>query len=200
MSEPKSLMSPATEPEIVVRERRIACQNSKWQVFFDTIESRGKLAVSDYLVVSPQVTGRYAVSGVCVLPVLADGRVVLLRNYRHPLESSFWECVRGFIDAGEEPGTAARRELEEETGLACRPDKLVSLGYTAQEPSTLAARVALYAALDCRLSRTPDADELGLGAAHPIPLYDALRMANDGIIEDATTLIALYRYSSLAAR
>ena len=48
----------------------------------------------------------------------------------------------------------------------------------------------------CRVA--PDADELGLGATHPVPLDDARRMANDGTIEDATTLIALYRYSGMA--
>jgi ADP-ribose pyrophosphatase len=53
---------------------------------------------------------------VVVLPVLDDGRVVLIRQYRHAARQFLWELVAGRIDEGESPRKAAARELIEETG------------------------------------------------------------------------------------
>jgi ADP-ribose pyrophosphatase len=53
---------------------------------------------------------------VVVLPVLPDGRVLLIRQYRHAARQFLWELVAGRIDEGESPRKAAARELMEETG------------------------------------------------------------------------------------
>jgi ADP-ribose pyrophosphatase len=55
-----------------------------------------------------------------VLPVLDDGRVVLIRQYRHATRQYLWELVAGRIDAGETPKRAAARELLEETGYRAK--------------------------------------------------------------------------------
>ena len=57
---------------------------------------------------------------VVVLPVLPDGRVVLIRQYRHAARTFLWELVAGRIDEGESPRKAAARELIEETGYRAR--------------------------------------------------------------------------------
>jgi ADP-ribose pyrophosphatase len=57
---------------------------------------------------------------VVVLPVLDDGRVVLIRQYRHAARQYLWELVAGRIDAGETPKRAAARELLEETGYRAK--------------------------------------------------------------------------------
>src|SRR6202166_4066256 len=57
---------------------------------------------------------------VVVLPVLADGRVLLIRQYRHAAKTFLWELVAGRIDEGESPRKAAARELIEETGYRAR--------------------------------------------------------------------------------
>src|ERR1700719_1130142 len=57
---------------------------------------------------------------VVVLPVLADGRVLLIRQYRHAARTFLWELVAGRIDEGESPRKAAARELIEETGYRAR--------------------------------------------------------------------------------
>jgi ADP-ribose pyrophosphatase len=51
-----------------------------------------------------------------VVPFLADGRIVLVRQFRYAWGTSSWECPAGHAEAGETPEVAARRELEEETG------------------------------------------------------------------------------------
>jgi ADP-ribose pyrophosphatase len=53
---------------------------------------------------------------VVVLPVLPDGRVLLIRQYRHATRQYLWELVAGRIDSGENVRQAAARELIEETG------------------------------------------------------------------------------------
>src|SRR2546425_1104222 len=53
---------------------------------------------------------------VVVLPVLQDGRILLIRQYRHATRQHLWELVAGRIDAGENVRQAAARELMEETG------------------------------------------------------------------------------------
>jgi len=57
---------------------------------------------------------------VVVLPVLEDGRVLLIRQYRHAARSLLWELVAGRIDEGESPRKAAARELIEETGYRAK--------------------------------------------------------------------------------
>ena len=57
---------------------------------------------------------------VVVLPVLPDGRVLLIRQYRHAARQFLWELVAGRIDEGESPRKAAARELIEETGYRAK--------------------------------------------------------------------------------
>jgi 8-oxo-dGDP phosphatase len=58
---------------------------------------------------------------VCVLAVDDDERVLLLRQYRHPVGMQLWELPAGLLDvAGEPPLAAAQRELAEEADLVAR--------------------------------------------------------------------------------
>ena len=52
---------------------------------------------------------------VVLIPVLDDGRIVLIRQYRHSVKRVLWELPAGSIDPGEAPEAAAMRECEEET-------------------------------------------------------------------------------------
>jgi len=57
---------------------------------------------------------------VVVLPVLPDGRIVLVRQYRHATRQYLWELVAGRMERGENPKTGAQRELIEETGYRAK--------------------------------------------------------------------------------
>ena len=72
---------------------------------------------------------------VCMVPVTQDGMVLMVRQYRHPLGEAILEIPGGFVDPGEDPTRAARRELLEETGYAFEHIEL--LGKTAANPGLL---------------------------------------------------------------
>lgn len=73
-------------------------------------------------------------SWACVLPVLPDGRVVLVEQYRHGAQRVMLELPAGDLEPGEHPAAAALRELAEETGYAAIADP-VELGVLWPEPA-----------------------------------------------------------------
>jgi 8-oxo-dGTP pyrophosphatase MutT (NUDIX family) len=189
-SKEKSLES---APSITLKRRRVAFENSRFRVFEDHIADSRGAEVRDYLVVAPHTSREDLITGISVLPV-CDERIVLLRTFRHAISAMQLEVARGFVDADEDPADAALRELSEETGLECHREDLISLGTCTPEGSTLAARVALYAATKCRPgNHTLDA-ELGLGGCEYLSLAEASQRLREMSIEDVSTALVLHRY------
>jgi ADP-ribose pyrophosphatase len=128
---------------------------------------------------------------VSVVPLLDDGRVVLVRQYRAPLDREVLEIPAGKRDvAGEPPETTARRELEEETGLrAAVVEKLVefhnSVGFCDEHSQVFLARELQPVAQDLQ-----GVEEQHL-TIERVPLADALAMIDTGTITDAKTVIGL---------
>ncbi|KAA0677903.1 NUDIX hydrolase [Azospirillum brasilense] len=182
------------QPPFVRRSRRIGFRNTVWLGCFDNIVGNNGTQVEDYLLLVPHGDHLDMLTGVSVLPVV-DGRVLLMRVYRLGTERWNWEIPRGFVDPGEAPDVAARRELTEETGLSCSDGGLVPLGFYTPENSTIRARGALFAAVDCRHVQERDMSEMGLGQIEWFALDEALALADRSGIEDASTALALYRYA-----
>ena len=63
---------------------------------------------------------------VVLLPVQEDGRIILVRQYRHSVGKELWELPAGSVDDGESPEAAAMRECEEE--IVLRPGNVQRLG------------------------------------------------------------------------
>ncbi len=174
---------------------RVALENRVWRVDLDHIVDAGGNEVPEYLVLSPRGHAAGQAGGVAVLPLLEDGRVVLLRNWRHAVNSWSWEAAKGFMEKGETPEAAARRELAEETGLACGPDDLVPLGAVFSEPAALATSAAMFLARGCRpiAGHAPVEDELGLGKPQAMTRAAADEIARSGGMRDAVSLLLLAR-------
>lgn len=62
-----------------------------------------------------------------VMPVNDAGEVLLVRQWRAPVEMAMWELPAGRVDEGEQPLKAAKRELREETGLVARQWRRLAL-------------------------------------------------------------------------
>jgi ADP-ribose pyrophosphatase len=75
----------------------------------DECEMPDGTIVPEYYVVELPVT-------VCALAITEEGKAVLAKQYRHPIKETLFEIPGGFIDEGENPEEALRRELLEETG------------------------------------------------------------------------------------
>jgi len=75
----------------------------------------------------------------CAVPVLADGRIVVVEQFRHGVQTVTWELPAGDLDAGEDPATGALRELREETGYVPRGEPQ-PLGAFWPEPSRNGSR------------------------------------------------------------
>ena len=132
-----------------------------------------------------------------VVPLLDDGRVVLIRQYRPIVGAEIWELPAGTIEAGESPVACARRELVEEAGYEA--GRVDPLGEALADAGLTDERIFFFEARELRpASRRLDADE------HievvPTPLPEAYRMADGGEILDAGTLVALYRFRSRVDR
>jgi ADP-ribose pyrophosphatase len=72
---------------------------------------------------------------VCAMALTADNKVILVKQYRHPIEESLLELPGGFIDAGEDAEKAIVRELLEETGYSF--SSFTPLGKLAANPGVL---------------------------------------------------------------
>ncbi len=130
---------------------------------------------------------------VAIVPVLDDGRVVMVRQFRKPAEDALLEIPAGGLEAGEDPADCARRELREECGLnAGRMEPLFSM-YLAPGYSTELLHVFLAEELTPTETHL-DEDENVEVETLDLPLL--LQMIDDGGIRDAKTiagLLALYR-------
>jgi len=128
---------------------------------------------------------------VAILPLLDDGRVVLIHNFRLTAGKTLLELPAGTLEPGEDPEHCARRELLEETGY--RADHFERLAAFYPSPGVLDERMYLFLATG--LHEGPMALEPGEEIAlAPAAWDDALAMARDGRIEDAKTLAGLLYY------
>lgn len=121
-------------------------------------------------------------------PATPNPRVLLLRQFRHAADGFIWEIPAGRLDPGESPEACAERELAEETGMrASRLSHLTSI-YTT--PGFTDERIHLF--LASGLEEGPhqrEADEFL--EVHARPWVDVIRMVEEGVIQDAKTLVGL---------
>jgi ADP-ribose pyrophosphatase len=129
---------------------------------------------------------------VVLIPVENDGRVVLVRQYRAPIDRETWEFPAGSLEPGEPPDAAARRECEEEIGRA--PHALERLGAWYPTPGYCDEEMIFFRAGDLRQPapdsrHRPDADEDI--TTRSVTVDQARTMARRGEIVDLKTAFAL---------
>jgi 8-oxo-dGTP pyrophosphatase MutT (NUDIX family) len=172
--------------------RRAVAANRRFEVLFDRLESPAGDVAQDYLILRPKVL-HDGVSGVCVLPE-ADGRIGLMRVWRHHFEEEIWQAPAGFAEPGETVAETARRELREEVGLDCADADLVSLGLMIPDAGIIQAKVALYVARNAfPVAGATGPEEPGLGTLSFFSPAALQALAAGGAM-GAATMIACCRY------
>ncbi|MBZ5697987.1 MAG: NUDIX hydrolase [Acidobacteriia bacterium] len=186
----------STHPEAVLAKARAKLLKSKvlykGKVFSlrrDTVIEPGGVRADRDIVVHP--------GSVVVLPILQDGRVLLIRQYRHAAGDFLWELVAGRKEPQETPAVAARRELIEETGYTAR--RLRKLLHIIPTPGFVNEWMWIFAA-----------EGLAEGAAQPeedekiIPRIFALKqvdaMIRSGRLRDAKSIVGLLYYMRYVKR
>ncbi len=131
---------------------------------------------------------------VAVVALDDDGRVVLLRQYRHPVGRYLWELPAGLRDAdGEPPLETAKRELAEEVQLAAQRWSLLTTTYST--PGFCDELVLVYLAEGLGDVARPDGftvenEELDM-TIERVPLADAVQRVFDGDIRNSAAVVGL---------
>ncbi len=124
-----------------------------------------------------------------IVPLDNDGMVTLVRQHRVAIDRMTWEIPAGKLDVhGEDPLVAAKRELEEETGL--RAEEWQCLTTTDTTPGFCNEKISIYLAtgLSQFEAHTDDDEFLRL---RKLPLSDAVALCLNGEITDSKTIVGL---------
>ncbi len=126
--------------------------------------------------------------GAAVVALDHEGRVCLLRQYRHAAGGWLTELPAGKLDGGEPPLECAQRELAEEAGVTAR--QWEKLGECFSSPGVLTEVLHLFLARDLApADARPEEHEVF--EASWIPLDEAVDLAASGQLRDAKSVIGL---------
>jgi ADP-ribose pyrophosphatase len=136
--------------------------------------------------------------GACTVPVLPDGRILMIRKYRPAIDREALELPAGARDAsGEDPAVTAARELEEETGY--RPGKMTRLASILTAIAWCNERTDIYLAQDLEKAGEQQLDEAEEIEICAIPLKELCERIFAGEIQDAKTVAGIMAYRSFLA-
>lgn len=167
--------------------RELVYKGSILDIYKDTMDvGNGKIEEWDYVA--------HRMGAACVLPVLPDGRVLMVRQYRNALERDTIEIPAGCRDSLEEDtAVCAARELEEETGYKSNKISfLLSLRTTVAFCNEL-VDVYLAEELVPGEQHLDDAEDIRVEA---FELETLCNMVYRGVIQDGKTVAAIMAYSN----
>mgnify|MGYP001778373199 CR=1 FL=1 len=123
---------------------------------------------------------------------IRDGKVALVRQFRYAYQEAIYEIPAGKLGEGEDPMLAAKRELEEETGLCADALRLMFVLYPT--PGYTNEKIYIYEAVGVHEGRQ-HLDEGEFLNVEYLPVQDVLAMIDDGRIRDAKTIVAMLQYA-----
>jgi ADP-ribose pyrophosphatase len=124
-----------------------------------------------------------------VVAVDAEQRLILVRQYRHPVGEELLETPAGSVDPGETAEESVNRELAEETGCCAR--EVIPLGSFYLAPGWATERMHVFAARDLYASQADADEDERIEIVHlPVAEWEARIAA--GEIKDAKSIAAWY--------
>jgi len=132
--------------------------------------------------------------GAAALPILPDGRLILIRQFRPAIEDYLIEIPAGRLETGEDGATCVARELQEEIGY--KPGKLEPLGNIYSSVGFCNELIYIYLARDLQpVAQALEPDEFI--ELKIMTLDEALALVKSGELCDAKTKVALLQYKLL---
>ncbi len=169
--------------ELIKREKKY--EGTILTMYEDTVKVSDKICKWDYLENS---------SVTAVLPILDDGRILLVKQYRLAVDDITIEIPAGKLDKNEEPMICAKRELEEETGY--KSDDLKFLFSINSSVTYWNSRVHIFIAKNLKQGiKKNDEEEETNSVIYSV--NELIDMINKGIIYDSKTVAAILAYVSL---
>jgi ADP-ribose pyrophosphatase len=169
------------EPDVPSVSRRVLHKGRKFD--FEELEYAGPggKPVRHHVVRHP--------GAVVVLPVLGDGRVCLIRNWRAALEKEIYELPAGTLEKGEPPEACAHRELIEETGYEA--SQVVRLGSFWTSPGLSDELMTAFVAGGLRhVGQRLEKDERM--TVCPVESDEAFEMIGRGLVDAKSMLTLLW--------
>ena len=183
---PATQVSDAPSPRLLLSTEKVY-QGRIWDVVSDTFQlsESGDALTRDYI---------DHPGAVAVLPVDAEGRILLLKQYRHPVGMDLWEIPAGLLDVeGEDFVVGAARELAEEADLAAGTWNVLADVFNSPGSSSEAIRI--YLARDLteiphheRHERTEEEAEIEF---HWISLEDAVASVLAGRLHNPSAVVGI---------
>lgn len=129
---------------------------------------------------------------VIVLPVTEDGKIVFIEQMRESVGKVCLELPAGIIDSGENPIDAAKRELEEETGIIAKDLELLldgfpSAGYTSE-------RIYIYLAKNFEIGNINLDESEEILSIKKIPIEETLSLIAKNYFEEINLVVAVLTY------
>ena len=128
--------------------------------------------------------------GVGIVPVTKDNKVLMVRQYRYPMEEELLEIPAGKLSEGEDPFECAVRELSEETG--CTAGRYVDLGVTYPSPGFCREMLYIYLALDLQPGEM-HLDENELLSVEAFGFDELMDMIMSNKLPDAKSIIGIMK-------
>lgn len=129
--------------------------------------------------------------GAVAVLALHEDKMIVVEQFRKPLEKNQIEIPAGKLEPGEEPKAAAIRELKEETSFDCGSIQHVHSFYTS--PGFANEKIVLYLAENLKKGKM-ELDENEFLECESITMEEALQYIKEEKISDAKTIIAVYAW------
>jgi ADP-ribose pyrophosphatase len=179
----EQIMDAEQNPESAVERHEVVYRGKIIDVEVDTVRLPSGRSVIREVVKHP--------GGVVAVPVLEDGRLLLIRQFRYPLQRFILEFPAGKLDSGQSPSDTVKRELEEETGY--RADVMDYAFSFHTSPGFCNEIIHLFLASGL----TPVAQRLEEGEHITVESYtldECMQMIRSGAIADAKTILGILWY------
>jgi ADP-ribose pyrophosphatase len=128
---------------------------------------------------------------VAIVPILDDGRILLVKQYRYTTGKELLEIPAGTLEKGEAPDNCARRELKEETGYTAGSMKKILAMYMAPGYSNEVIHLYFATALKAGESHAEEDEDISLEVYSADELLDGIEK---NTIEDAKTIVGVLIY------